>query len=400
MEKAKKPFRFKLPFHVVKRLNLKQKWYWLIKAIGFIVALLFAGLLCTMLRPHTFGTFYEQMFLGIFDPEDIEVFLEFVETAGLLALVAFALAPAFKMRFWNIGGEGQILISCLVTAGIMKFVQADDAVLIILSLVCGVAAGAIWALIPAICKAFFNTNETLFTLMMNYVAMGLIELFINIWVPSGSQVMGIIPNGHLPELFDLPYIINIIVVVLVVATMIVYLKKTKHGYELSVVGASSNTARYVGINVKKVILRTMLLSGALCGLVGFLLVSGHHHTLSRNLSNNNGFTGVLIAWLGGFEPGPMILYSFLVALFQCGSRHAASYIGMSFEEFSSIITGMFFLVVIASEFFVNYKFIKNDENDGSSKDGGSNNLIKRFLDLFKKKKKEEEPVKAGEEASL
>ena len=400
MEKDKKSFRFKLPFHVVKRLNLKQKWYWLIKAISFIAALLIAGILCTILKPGTFGTFYQQMFLGIFDPEDFEIFLEFIETAGLLALVAFALAPAFKMRFWNIGGEGQILISCLVTAGVLKFVQADDVVLIILGLVCGVAAGAIWAIIPAIFKAFFNTNETLFTLMMNYVAMGLIELFINIWVPSGSQVMGIIPNGHLPELFDLPYIINIIVVVLVVSTMVIYLKKTKHGYELSVVGASSNTARYVGINVKKVILRTMLLSGALCGLVGFLLVSGHHHTLSKNLSNNNGFTGVLIAWLGGFEPGPMILYSFLVALFQCGSRHAASYIGMSFEEFSSIITGMFFLVVIASEFFVNYKFVKNDETNGSSIDGGPRNFIKDFLDRFKKKEKDEQPVKSGEEASV
>lgn len=362
MDSITKPRRqFKLPFHVVKRLDLKRSIYWVIKVFCFLAALLLAGVLCTILRPNTFGLFYQQMFLGVFDPDDSEVLLEFLETMGILVLVAFALAPAFKMKFWNIGGEGQILIGCLVTAGICKFVPLDDVLLIVFALVGGVLAGVIWAVIPAIFKAFFNTNEVLFTLMMNYIAITLIKLFINIWVPSGSQVMGTIPNGRLPEIGDMPYLFNIIIVVVIVALMIVYLKKTKHGYEISVVGESHNTARYVGINVKKVIIRTMILSGAICGLAGFLLVSGHHHTLSSNLSNNNGFTGVLIAWLGGFEPGPMALYAGLVALFQCGSRHAASYIGMNFEEFSSIITGMFFLIVIASEFIVNYKFVFIDK---------------------------------------
>ena len=358
---SKQKRQFKMPFHLVKRLDLHKGIYWAIKVAGFLFALLLAGIFCTILRPGTFGTFYEQMFLGVFDPDDSEIFFEFLETMGLLLLIAFALAPAFKMRFWNIGGEGQILISCLVTAGICKFVNLDDGLLIVIALAGGVLAGIIWAVIPALFKAFFNTNETLFTLMMNYIAIALIDLFINVWVPNGSQVMGIIPNGHLPEIGDTPYILNIILVVVVVVLMIIYMKKTKQGYELSVVGESANTARYVGINVRKVIIRTMIISGAICGLVGFLLVSGHHHTLSSNLSGGSGFTGVLIAWLGSFEPGPMILYSGLVAFFQCGSRHAASYVNMSFEEFSSIITGMFFLIVIASEFFVNYKIIFCDK---------------------------------------
>ena len=362
MESTVKPKRqLKIPFHLVKRLDVNKGVYWTIKVAGFLFALLLAGIFCTILRPGTFGTFYEQMFLGVFDPDDSEILFEFLETMGLLSLIAFALAPAFKMRFWNIGGEGQILISCLVTAGICKFVKLDDALLVILALAGGILAGIIWAVIPALFKAFFNTNETLFTLMMNYIAIALIDLFINIWVPNGSQVMGLIPNGRLPELFDTPYILNIILVVLVVTLMIIYMKKTKQGYEISVVGESANTARYVGINVRKVIIRTMIISGAICGLVGFLLVSGHHHTLSSNLSGGSGFTGVLIAWLGSFEPGPMILYSGLVALFQCGSRHAASYVNMSFEEFSAIITGMFFLIVIASEFFVSYKIIFIDK---------------------------------------
>ena len=365
MRLAENKKHFSLPFHVVKRLDTPKKQYWMIKIIGFLAAFLLAGIICTIFRPGSFGTFYVEMFIGVFDPSDMTVFFEFLETAGILLLVAFALAPAFKMKFWNIGGEGQILVGCLVTAGITKFMSGtSDVVIIIISLIAAIAAGILWAAIPAIFKAFFKTNETLFTLMMNYVAMGLIALFINIWVPSGSQVFGRLTNGALPNLFDIKYSFNIIVVVLIVTLMIIYLKKTKHGYELTVVGESVNTARYVGINVKKVIIRTMVLSGAICGLVGFLLVAGHHHTLSTGLADGRGFTGVLIAWLGGFQPGQMILYSFLVAIFQCGSRHAASYMAMNSTEFSAIVTGMFFLVVIATEFFVNYKImLKGRDNN-------------------------------------
>ncbi|MBE6133609.1 MAG: ABC transporter permease [Erysipelotrichaceae bacterium] len=362
MRLAETKKRFSLPFHVVKRLDTPKKQYWLIKIAGFLAAFLLAGLICTIFRPGSFGTFYKEMFLGVFDPSDLEILFEFLETVGLLLLVAFALAPAFKMRFWNIGGEGQILVGCLVTAAISKFMAGtSDALVIILCLVLSILAGIIWAVIPAIFKAFFNTNETLFTLMMNYVAMALIALLINVWVPSGTQVFGRLTNASLPSIFGIKYLFNIIVVVIVVTLMIVYLKKTKHGYELAVVGESVNTARYVGINVKKVIIRTMILSGAICGLVGFLLVAGHHHTLSTGLADGRGFTGVLIAWLGGFQPGQMILYSFLVGIFQCGSRHAASYMAMNSTDFSAIVTGMFFLVVIASEFFVNYKIMKKDK---------------------------------------
>ena len=356
---------FNLPFHVVRRLDTPRKQYWMIKVAGFLVALLLTGLVCTMLRPGTFGTFYQQMFLGCFDPSDMDVLFDLLETIAILALIAFALAPVFKMKFWNIGAEGQILVGCLATAGLTKFLPASlgDGVIILICLGVSIVAGIIWAVIPALFKAFFNTNETLFTLMMNYVAMAIIALCISIWVPSGSQVFGRLSNGSLPAILGIKYLLNIIIAAVVVAAIIVYMKKTKHGYELSVVGESVNTARYVGINVKKVIIRTMILSGAVCGLVGFLLVAGHHHTLSPELAGGKGFTGVLIAWLGGFNPGQMLLYATLVGIFDCGSRHAASSIGMSTSQFSAIVTGIFFLVVIASEFFVNYQIkMKHKDN--------------------------------------
>ena len=214
--------------------------------------------------------------------------------------------------------------------------------------------------------------------MMNYVAIALITIFINLWVPSGSQVFPHLDNGGLPDLFGYKYLFSIIIVVIVVTLMTIYLKKTKHGYELSVVGASVNTARYVGINVKKVIIRTLILSGAISGLVGFLLVAGHHHTLSASLADGRGFTGVLIAWLGQFDPGQMILYGFLVAFFQRGSTKAASYAGISKTDFSSIVTGMFFLIVIATEFFVNYKIVikKKEKKEDTSSGNIDSNITK------------------------
>ena len=140
-------------------------------------------------------------------------------------------------------------------------------------------AGAIWAVIPAIFKAQFNTNETLFTLMMNYVGIQLVSYFVMVWeVPKGSGKIGIINQmshaGWLPQLGNQEYLLNILIVLALTIFMYIYLKYSKHGYELSVVGESENTAKYIGINVKKVIIRTMLLSGAMCGIAGLLLVGG------------------------------------------------------------------------------------------------------------------------------
>ena len=376
--------RFKLPFHIVKRADMSRRQYWIIKVASFLTAFLLAGVLCNILSPGSFFDFFIRMFYGVFnfsakDPLKDTTTLEFLETAGLLILVAFALAPSFKMKFWNIGAEGQISIACLVTAGITKFYAdgKNDALIILVCLIAAIAAGIIWAVIPAVFKAFFNTNETLFTLMMNYVATTLISVCISLWITNGSQSFPYLEFGGLPNLFGFKYLFSIIIVIVVVALMTVYLKKTKHGYELSVVGASVNTARYVGINVKKVIIRTLVLSGAISGLVGFLLVAGHHHTLSATLADGRGFTGVLIAWLGQFEPSSMILYGFLVAFFQRGSTKAASYAGISKTDFSAIVTGMFFLIVIATEFFVNYRVIfDKKKKEGSSDTPSGENRIK------------------------
>jgi simple sugar transport system permease protein len=281
------------------------------------------------------------------------------------------MAPAYKMRFWNIGGEGQVLVGCLATAACMIVIgdKVPNAVLIIIMLIAAVAAGAVWAFIPAFFKAKFNTNETLFTLMMNYVGLQLVAYYVIVWeVPKGSGKIGIINQatqaGWLPQIGSYKYLLNILVVAVITVLMYIYMNYTKQGYEIAVVGESENTARYVGINVGKVIMRTLILSGAICGLTGFLLVAGTNHTVTTTLAGGRGFTAVMIAWMGKFNPVAMIFASFLIAFLEQGASEISTMYSLN-QSFSDILTGIIIFFIIGSEFFINYKlnFNKTGEKE-------------------------------------
>ena len=233
-----------------------------------------------------------------------------------------------------------------------------NGLLIPIMLAASILGGIIWGVIPAFFKANWGTNESLFTLMMNYVATQLVAFFIMVWVPSGSSVMGVINqmtrSGWLPDIFGKKYLLNIIVVAVVTVIMFVYLKYSKQGYEISVVGESENTARYIGINVKKVIIRTMVISGAVCGLAGFLLVSGTNHTVSANLAGGMGFTAIMVSWLAKFNPVVMTLTSFLIVFLQRGAGEIATAFRLN-ESVSDILTGIIIFFIIGCEFFINYR---------------------------------------------
>ena len=344
--------------HLTRLPDPKARHYWISKLVSVVIALLICALITNAMHPGSFGSFFEYLGYGTFS-SGLQILRLFQDTAILL-LIALALTPAFKMKFWNIGAEGQVLIGALGATICMKFMAGSmpSALLIFVCLAFAILFSIIWAVIPAIFKAFFNTNETLFTLMMNYLASGLVAYFIFVWVPNGSAVLGIInPNtqdGWLPRLFGQDYLINIIVVTLVTVFIFVYLKFSKHGYELTVVGESQNTARYVGINVKKTIIRTLILSGAVCGLAGFLLVNGTSHTLNADLVGGRGFTGILVAWLGHFNPFEMIFTAFLVSFVTLGGSYAGDIFRFG-TAYSKVLIGIFFFVFIASEFFLTYK---------------------------------------------
>lgn len=345
--------------HIVKRGALP--WYkaWGIRLLAIVIALIVCAIVTMTVTGENPISVYATMIDSSFGSER-KMWILAQNTAMLLG-VSLAVTPAFRMKFWNIGGEGQVLAGCLAAAACMICLadKIPNGLLIALSAAASIVAGAIWAGIPAFFKAKWNTNETLFTLMMNYVATQLVAFFVIIWeVPKGAGQIGIINQstqiGWLPQIGGSKYMLNVIIILVMTLGLYIYLNYSKHGYELSVVGESERTARYVGIKVEKVIIRTMLLSGAICGVVGFLLVSGTDHTLSTSLAGGRGFTAVMIAWLAKFNPVIMIFASMLLAFLDKGASAISTNFGLN-HSYSDILTGIILFFIIGCEFFISYK---------------------------------------------
>lgn len=284
----------------------------------------------------------------------------FLQDTAILLIISLAVTPAFKMHCWNLGAEGQVLAGAMAAAACMVLLgdTMSNGALIACMVIASVVTGALWAGIPAFFKAKFNTNETLFTLMMNYVATQIVAYFCVKWEnPVGSCTIGVInaqnEAGWLPQLGN-KYLLVILVAVIMTVLIYFYLNYTKHGYEIAVVGESERTARYIGIKVPRVIVRTMLFSGAICGVAGLLLVGGIHHTVSTSLVGGQGFTAVMVSWLAAFNPIVMILTSALLIFMGSGANQLASSCGLN-QSFGDILTGVLIFFIIGSEFFVQYK---------------------------------------------
>ncbi len=349
-------------FHIAKREDIVWWKAWTIRAISVVFALVVCGILTLSLTGLNPLNVYITMIEGAVGTP--RLVWNLLQNTAILLCVSLAVTPAFKMRFWNIGAEGQALVGGLATATCMIFLgdKIPAIILIPMMLIISVLAGAVWGLIPAVFKAKFNSNETLFTLMMNYIAIQIVAYFTLEWsVPKGSGTPRTLEFGQLPVLFGQKYLINIIVVLLITVAMYIYLKYSKQGYEISVVGESENTARYIGIDVKKVILRTMAISGAICGVAGFLIVAGTDHSLKSDSIGGRGFTAIMVSWLAKFHPVFMMLTSLLIVFLQKGASKISEVYRLN-SSFSDIITGIIIFFIIGSEFFINYS-IKSDSKD-------------------------------------
>ena len=356
--------------HLSKRKSLP--WYaaWGIRAAAIVLALIVCALVTTLLTGENPIQVYATIIRGNFGTSRKMWVLG--QNIAILLCISLAVTPAFKMRFWNIGGEGQALIGGLGAAACMICLgdKLPNGVLILCMVIASIVAGAVWGLIPAIFKAKWNTNETLFTLMMNYVATQLVAYFVIVWeVPKGAGKIGIINQsseaGWLPVLGGQKYLLNILIVAVLTILVYIYLKYSKHGYEISVVGESERTARYVGIKVEKVILRTMFLSGALCGITGLLLVGGTDHTLTTTIVDGRGFTAVMTSWLANFNPITMIFTCFLLVFLDRGAGEISMTFGLN-QSFADILTGIIIFFIIGSEFFIRYKlsFRHSEKKEG------------------------------------
>ena len=348
-------------FHITKRSNISVGKAIGIRAIAIVAALIICGVVTVVLTGDNPFSVFITIGKGAFGKGRS---LVTIHDIAILLCISLAVTPAFRMRFWNTGAEGQTLIGGLATAIVMFYLHDSlpTLPLVLLMLLAGVVAGMIWGLIPAFFKARWNTNETLFTLMMNYVAIQLVEYFLKIGDKSGSNVVGpsLLGTG-IPNLFGVQYLFNIIVVAVLTGVIYVYLRYSKHGYEIQVVGESENTARYIGINVKKVIIRTMLLSSAICGLAGFLIVGGASHSINSSIVGGRGFTAIMVSWLGKFNPLTMILTTLLLVFLSRGADEISTQFGLN-SSFSAILTGIILFFIIGCEFFIRYQIHFNRKN--------------------------------------
>lgn len=345
--------------HVSKRTNALIWWKnWTIRAINVLIALIVSSIFIYGISGLNPIEVMGAMFKGACGSPTRT--WATIRDMTLLLCIAIGLAPAFKMRFWNIGAEGQVLVGgCVAAAVMIYFADLPTPVMLLMMLVGCAIAGMIWGVIPAIFKAVWNTNETLFTLMMNYIAMKMTNFFISKWeTPPGSNQVAIInmntKAGWFPEIFGQKYMLNVIIAVILAVALYLYLNYSKQGYEISVVGESENTARYAGISVRKVIIRTMAISGAVCGICGMIGVAGSAHTIALEVAGGRGFTAIIVAWLAKFNSAIMALIAALIVFLQKGAVQIASQFNLN-DYVSDVVTGIILFFILGSEFFVNYK---------------------------------------------
>ena len=365
MSETKKATVHESLFHLTKRTDVNPVRAMLIRLAAIVLGMVVCGLTAFLLidklhdNPGKIGDFYACFIKGSFASE--RKLWKFLKNMAILQCISLAVTPAFRMRFWNIGAEGQTLMGVLgaITVAFYFGGKLPEWQLLILMFLAALIYGAVWAVIPALFKARWNTNETLFTLMMNYIATQLAAYYIIVWeVPKGAGKIGIINQnsqiGWLPRLGGNQYLLNILIVAALTVLMYIYLNYSKHGYEIAVVGESQRTASYAGIKVDRVIIRTMVLSGAVCGLMGLLLVGGTNYTLTTTIVDGRGFTAVMVSWLAKFNPLAMIATSFLLVFLDRGASEISSVFGLN-HSFSDILTGIILFFIIGCEFFINYK---------------------------------------------
>jgi len=354
---------------IAKRDTIPMYRAWLIRFCGLLAALL-AGSFLILALGHNPLAVYADMLDSAFGSRI--GFNETVRIAVPLLGSSLAVGLAFKMKFWNIGTEGQILVGGIAATyfALFHYQNMPRPVLLVVMGIAAVLAGSLWGLIPAFFRAKWNTNETLFTLMLNYIAFGFIlYLQSDPWRRPGTDFPIIAmfdTSARLPRLFNIH--IGWVIVLILAVLVHLYITRSKQGYQLSVVGESENTARYAGMNVGRIIMRTMLISGGIAGLVGFIQVSGSDFTLNETTAGGVGFTAITVAWLAHLNPLIMILVTFFIAILERGSVRIQTTF-MIPATIATVLIGIILFFMLACEFFINYRLVFRNQERGLAKNG-------------------------------
>ncbi len=352
---------------IVKTKEKNAKQMALIRLGAFLLALCAGGLFVLVLGYNPLEI-YGTILSGAFRSKmAVQSTIKFMIP---LLIAALGVTLSFKMKFWNIGGEGQIIMGAVfATYFALYYENWPFPVLFVVMLLAGIVGGGLWALIPAFFKTRFGTNETLFTLMLNYIALYLVS-----WLQEGPwrdpnangfpKIPSFSPDVTLPKVLgvQMGWIIALILTVVV----FVYLKYTKHGYEISVVGQSKATAAYAGMRVDRIVLRTMFLSGAIAGICGMVQVAGSDKTLTTGVAGGIGFTAIIVAWLAQLNPFGSLVIAFLFAVLEKGASVVQSQFGLAIDC-ADVLQGIILFFVLGCEFFIRYRFVRDA---GAPKEGG------------------------------
>jgi general nucleoside transport system permease protein len=341
---------------IIKRDDLNKNQAIIIRFVAILLSLVFSGVFIMILGFNPLEV-YSNMVGGALGTE-MRIKETIIKSIPLI-ITSLGILVAFKMKFWNIGGEGQIIMGAFA-ATYIALNYADDfsrPVVLTMMVIAAMVTGGIWAFIPAFFKVRFGTNETIFTLMMNYIALKWVTyLQYGPWKDPSAQgfpkVAVFDTNAVLPSLFGIH--IGWIAAILLTVLIHIFMTHTKKGFEIAVVGESVDTAKYAGMNIKWIIIISMLISGGLCGLTGMIQASAIEKTLTVSLSGGYGFTAIITTWLSGLKAPYVLITSFAFALLLQGG----AFIQIAMQVPSAVadmIQGMILFFVLGSEFFIRYK---------------------------------------------
>ena len=341
---------------ITKRDDLPRSKEILITILAVILSIVITGIILVIFGLNPFHIFKE-IIMGSLGTE-LRIKQTIVKAIPLI-ITSMGIIVAFKMKFWNIGAEGQITMGAFGAALVALHLSPDlpKPVMLLLMMIAAAVCGGIWAFIPAFFKAKLGTNETIFTLMMNYVAIKFVTyLQYGPWknpaVNGFPKIVQFNENGIMPHVFG----VHVGWIIAIIATVAIYLfiNHTKLGYEITVVGESVETARYAGMNISKIIIISMLISGGLCGITGMIQASAVEKTLVYSIAGGYGFTAIITAWLSKLNAGYALLVCVAFAVLIQGGEYIQIALGVP-SAVSDVVQGLILFLVLGSEFFMRYK---------------------------------------------
>ncbi len=344
------------PIRLEKRGYLPTYLHILLPLLSVVFGLLFCAIILQLMG-YNVWIIYGEMLKGSFGSK-FGINDTILKSIPLM-LSALGVSIAFKMLIWNIGAEGQFCMGAFAATGVALFwTWIPPGFVLPAMLLAGFVGGAIWAALAILPTAFFKVNETIVTLLMNYIAIHWLDYFIyGPWKdPNGFNfpITAMFPNHAL-----LPYIpgtsIHIGLIIAFVAAIILYFifDKTTWGYQIAVIGENRKAAAYGGLNIIKNIILVMVVSGGLVGIAGMVEVSGVAGRLQPGISGGYGYTAISIAYLSKFNPLAVIVVSFLFGGLLVGGFSLQA-IGLP-AQIVTMMQGAILFSVLGFELLTRYK---------------------------------------------